>query len=108
MIYLLVAERPDEEPAQSHEPCIVKEERMPVTLYEQSADPNDCRSTVYVEGNAVMSTVSDQNNEGKSRSFLNIYQSEFMPQIARTGSIGLTIINSKLRGAPPLPGGRGL
>ncbi|KAK9779132.1 hypothetical protein AB5N19_06548 [Seiridium cardinale] len=34
-------------------------------------------STVYVEGNAVMSTVADQNNEGKSRSFLNIYQTNF-------------------------------
>ncbi|KAK6081621.1 ssDNA binding protein [Seiridium cupressi] len=34
-------------------------------------------STVYVEGNAIMSTVADQNNEGKSRSFLNIYQTNF-------------------------------
>ncbi|KAF3012985.1 ssDNA-binding protein, mitochondrial [Neopestalotiopsis sp. 37M] len=34
-------------------------------------------STVYVEGNAVMSTVPDQSNEGKSRSFLNIYQTNF-------------------------------
>ncbi|KAI1842794.1 hypothetical protein JX265_002669 [Neoarthrinium moseri] len=34
-------------------------------------------STVYVEGNAVMSTVPDANAEGKSRSFLNIYQTNF-------------------------------
>jgi hypothetical protein len=34
------------------------------------------RSTVFVEGNAVMTTVADASNEGKSRSYLNIYQSE--------------------------------
>lgn len=44
-------------------------------IQAQSAETNH-RSTVYVEGNAVMSTVPDQANEGKSRSFLNIYQSE--------------------------------
>ncbi|KAH8673756.1 hypothetical protein BX600DRAFT_214726 [Xylariales sp. PMI_506] len=31
-------------------------------------------ATVYVEGNAAMSTVPDANAEGKSRSYLNIYQ----------------------------------